>query len=229
MRRWEKCEVVLSSSCRSKYYLVFLLCMSLLSLSHGKNELDKHINRKGCGVSEPTGRVFNGKIIKKSQIPWIVQVVSDIPLMNAEGACGGSIITRNVVLTAAHCVTGLPIKEIRIYYNSTKRKRGPINYAERLYVHPRYNKKTAVRYDIALLKVRDKFKFDRFVRPICLANKDIRLGQRLLLSGGWGVMDDRIPPTLAENLLYTNLRAMSPAKCRRTLKQFRGRGGWWSG
>nr|XP_037273442.1 trypsin, alkaline A-like [Rhipicephalus microplus] len=186
--------------------------------------MDTHINRKDCGVSEHTGRVFNGKIIERPQIPWIVQIVSPIQGTKHDAACGGSIITRNVVLTAAHCLTGSPINEVQIYYNSTKTRSGPINYGESLYVHPSFNKKTAIKYDIALVKVREYFKFDRFVRPVCLAKHNIYLGHTPLLSGGWGIIDDRNPPTFAENLLYTMVRAMSASKCKKILKRFRGAG-----
>ncbi|KAL1467851.1 hypothetical protein MTO96_041869, partial [Rhipicephalus appendiculatus] len=57
-----------------------------------------------CGRSAPVGRVYNGKPISRESIPWIVHVLASKRVGGSGNGCAGSIITSNVVLTAAHCV-----------------------------------------------------------------------------------------------------------------------------
>ncbi|XP_054934402.2 chymotrypsinogen A-like [Dermacentor andersoni] len=210
-----------SNTCStSKCWLIFGVFIFLVELTIGENKIDTHLNRKSCGLSQATGRVFNGQPIRRTQIPWIVQIVTPFPKLNGEGMCGGSIITRNVVITAAHCfpATSLPEK-ISIYYNSTKPKAGPVNYVDRIFRHPKYNQRHAMKYDIALLKVRNNFRFDRFVRPICLPNRDIIVGERPLLSAGWGNTNSKN----LKNLMYVHINALPQEKCDYIIKHIRSK------
>ncbi|XP_075531434.1 putative serine protease 46 [Dermacentor variabilis] len=180
-----------NSHCKLKYSLMFVLCVSLIQTSYGESKLDVRLNRRGCGVSEPMGRVYNGKSIRKPQIPWIVQIVNIMG--GGEGyLCAGSIISHNVILTAAHCVDNKPPpRDVVVYYNSTKRDNGPVAHVVRFMKHPNFHRYNGAKYDIALLKVRDKITFDRFVRPICLPGRRFGIEGKQLLSGGWGVTSDR--------------------------------------
>nr|XP_054934407.1 trypsin-4-like isoform X1 [Dermacentor andersoni] len=202
-----------NSHCKLKYWLMFVLCVSFIQTSYGESKLDVRLNRRGCGVSEPTGRVYNGKSIRKPQIPWIVQIVN---LMGGGNGylCAGSIISHNVILTAAHCVdTKPPPQEVVIYYNTTKPSRGPVAHVVRFMMHPDYDKYNAAKNDIALLKVRGKIRFDRFVRPICLPRRRFRTDGKQLMSGGWGVINNRLPPKFAKTLLYNTFEGISQDKC----------------
>lgn len=219
MWRREKFQAEARSQSDCKYSLVFILCLSLLQTSHGEDELDAHINSRGCGVSEPTGRVYNGDTIEKPQIPWIVQIVGVLGGGKAN-LCGGSIISHNVILTAAHCVeTEPPAQQFLIFYNTTRPNQGPVTIVERFTKHHRFNKQYAAKYDVALLKVGDRISFDRFVRPICLPKRRIPLNGRWLMAGGWGAKNDRKPPEFPETLLYTTFRAMSREKCHSLLSR----------
>lgn len=187
-------------------------------------QLDAHINRRGCGLSEPTGRVYNGYTIQKPQIPWIVQILADTGTGYGQ-LCAGSVISHNVILTAAHCVESEPpVQRILIYYNTTKPNDGPVTYAERLVKHPGYDRLYAVKYDIALLKVTDRIRFDRFVRPICLQKRPIPLNGRKLMSGGWGNTNDREPPDHAKTLFYITFQAISRLACHVALSAVVGNG-----
>nr|XP_054934405.1 transmembrane protease serine 3-like isoform X2 [Dermacentor andersoni] len=191
---WSRSNVCGDSNTRStsKCWLIFGVFLFLVDLTTGGNKIDTRLNRKSCGLSQATGRVFNGDPISRTQIPWIVQI--DIHLRGMDDAmmCGGSIITRNVVMTAAHCILhGWIPEKMYIYFNSTKKSAGPVNYVDRIIRHPQYNQLKAIKYDIMLLKVRNYFRFDKFVRPICLPNRAIIVENRSLLSGGWGTFNDR--------------------------------------
>ncbi|XP_075531436.1 inactive CLIP domain-containing serine protease A8-like isoform X2 [Dermacentor variabilis] len=110
-----------------------------------------------------------------------------------------------------------PPQQLEIYYNTTKPSSGPVTHVVRFMMHPDYDKYNATKNDIALLKVRDKIRFDRFVRPICLARRRFRTDGKQLMSGGWGRINNRIPPEFSKTLLYITFEGISQDKCDRIL------------
>ncbi len=64
-----------------------------------------------CGVYKPIVRNFvaNGKSSQHYEWPWYVQVIVKT---NSEAFCGGTLISNEYVLTAAHCFDDIPLKDI---------------------------------------------------------------------------------------------------------------------
>ncbi|XP_067222492.1 complement factor B isoform X1 [Chanodichthys erythropterus] len=104
--------------------------------------------------------------------------------------CRGSIVTKSMVLTAAHClmkVTGESVSvasaaDIKVYHGKSEVK------AMELILHPQYNVKGLkdknvnefYDYDIALIRMRENFTISSQARPICLpctksSNRALRL------------------------------------------------------
>lgn len=179
-------------------------------------KLDTKLNRAGCGVAAPMGRIADGQPVKKrQQIPWIVNL--GVHVAGLVYGCGGSIITSNVVLTAAHCVVKVhgdaPTEKVVVYYNTTSDREGVSTQVERAAVHPKYDPPTL--YDMALLKLEDPLKFDAFVKPICLPTHKIPVQGKPLLSAGWGLTGITEDKT-SKKLLYAELRALPDEECLRT-------------
>ncbi|KAL1445560.1 hypothetical protein MTO96_044955, partial [Rhipicephalus appendiculatus] len=53
-----------------------------------------------------------------------------------------------------------PAQRVAIYYNTTERNQGPVAYAERFIKHHSYDERYGIKYDIALLKVPFRIRFD---------------------------------------------------------------------
>ncbi|KAK8783498.1 hypothetical protein V5799_010137 [Amblyomma americanum] len=100
-------------------------------------------------------RIHNGNPIRnRQQLPWIVELKVIFGTFGIE--CAGSIISSNVILTAAHCLIkpkgrNIPVREVKVYYNSTINWMGPLLYAESMIPYPKYDE--FHNYDVALLKV----------------------------------------------------------------------------
>lgn len=132
------------------------------------SESKVHYNDK-----EPHTVVTNGFDVRPGQIPWQVSLQ-----MKSEGNhfCGGTIISKCHVITAAHCVSkensfGMKPKEIRVVYGSINNQVGgeddSVKSADvkRIIKHSAFEK---IEYDIAIVQIKGEFAFDEKVQPVCL-------------------------------------------------------------
>ncbi|XP_073454538.1 complement factor B-like isoform X2 [Aquarana catesbeiana] len=121
-----------------------------------------------CGLSRDHSEKDNEKY------PWIVKLTITRP----EGVekCKGSIVTKNFILTAAHCFH----LDDQVHYVSVEL--GPSDRAkvtwkvQNIHRHPKYdpngkkdkNVLKSFEYDLALVELSQKIEFSPTVRPICL-------------------------------------------------------------
>ena len=118
-------------------------------------------------------------VVNPHEFPWVVGV------RTKSGKCGGTIITKNLVMTAAHCLFNSKNeldKDVSILYGHSdissaliKRQR-----VESTLVHPQHGNKKYYN-DVALLRLSKDLEFDNSVQPIGLP-KNGMTGDLLLLS-----------------------------------------------
>uniref|UniRef100_A0A224YD87 CUB and sushi multiple domains protein n=1 Tax=Rhipicephalus zambeziensis TaxID=60191 RepID=A0A224YD87_9ACAR len=193
-----------------------------------------------CGVSyshdpstglEVDDRKAEARILGGTEVvtiwPWMVEISLE---GKKEAMCGGTIIHKKFVLTAAHCM--YPKNETENEYtaenlllqagfiarndkNATKLR------VERIIKHEQYNRSAnTFLNDIALLQLKQEISFKPNVRPICLPpTKDQLRGQVFYKEGkaafviGWGAQKDSSKDRSADSLMHLETQIASRAFC----------------
>ena len=180
-----------------------------------------------CGLPATNrfGRILNGRDAMRKQWPWMVLIRYKIRISDKQKLCGGTLISRNWVLTAAHCVS--PVENV--YENCPeclKIYAGIHDYTlpfayephrlllkvERLVIHADY-KMEGNWNDIALVEVDDvDMNISDYVKPICLPRSESpTVGSSCFISG-WGMAENGMPGTLQEG----TVKVADVRECKRT-------------
>lgn len=153
------------------------------------------------------GQVVGGKPVPSGKYPFMVALLDTRNGGTAyrQQFCGGTLIDRNSVLTAAHCVKGLPTSPLRVAVGRTKlnSSQGQLRRVTRVFVHPRYAPNRNMSHDAAVLKLN---KAVGGIRPIRLAGGKqnfLEKPGRQATVAGWGNAT-RQPPDGGNRTSYPN-------------------------
>lgn len=188
-----------------RIHLGFAQLRNLTLLRQGIDDLD-YFDPKFYNVNGT--RIVGGRPARIEQVPWQIALYN-----NGYFICGGSIISVHWVLTAAHCVEGGGSFAVRAgspYVN----RRGQVRLARVVVISSGYNPNT-VNHDIAMIRVRRRFRITRYVKPIALARHGRRLPQRFFVSG-WGTRSES--GGAVNRLRGVTVRRVNRRKCRRKYK-----------
>ncbi|XP_012283016.1 trypsin-3 [Orussus abietinus] len=171
------------------------------------------------GHSSPkglVGRIVNGTKATLGQFPQQVSLRRR-PLGNH--FCGGSIVDKSWVLTAAHCMYSnkKPISEISIKVVAGQiRLNAPApssqnSTVDKIFIHPKYDDKT-LSNDVALLRLTSPFRLDNStVKSIVLRDTSVNQGTMCFVSG-WGYRASNIQ-VVSNDLLYVVLPIVDRKTC----------------
>lgn len=178
-----------------------------------------------CGVSaaKDRHRVVNGKEAEVHKFPWIISMMDGSDYYY----CGGSIISDQWILTAAHCVDGEPNNPAEDMYvrvgdhDMTDDSDTPLAATFQVdywLMHKNYDP-DSTNNDIALLKLKKKIDFSSFkgtVAPVCLPTAPRKYYGETVTVSGWGLLSDggKTPSKLQE----VDLKVIWMKECREDFK-----------
>jgi secreted trypsin-like serine protease len=152
---------------RHTWFLIVLICFTSLSSVDPAFSNDFNSNSKPSTASDSgegggfSTRIVGGSSISISQAPWQVALIDLQKANNYQGQfCGGSLISAQWVLTAAHCVVSssngslVPVSRLGIQVGSATLSINQLSAlsVERIVVHPSY-RSNSYNHDIALVKL----------------------------------------------------------------------------
>ncbi|CAB4026288.1 MAM and LDL-receptor class A domain-containing 1-like isoform X1 [Paramuricea clavata] len=197
---WEKAEVQINNG--SHYFVVFSgvrgsnyqgdIALDEISITSGQcsgspgtpKPPSGSCGQKGRGLSD-FPKIVGGQDATPGEWPWQVAL-----LRGTFPFCGGSFVSNQYVITAAHCVksTDWNSVTIRIGEHDMGVNEGheqDISIASNgITVHPQYNQ-TDFDYDIAVIRLSRSVQFTQRIKPVCINTGIDFTGQRCYISG-WG-------------------------------------------
>jgi len=182
----------------SRSALVMFMTLSMALIAQAETQKKARIEQKIVGGIEASIGEF----------PYIVSLQS-----SSGHFCGGSLIRKNWVLTAAHCVKGGTIAKVVIgLHDRTNLKNAEVMKAKKIVAHPKYNSQT-MDSDFALVQL-DK---DSAYMPVALNDVEIEIpekadGEILATTAGWGTMSEG-SGSLPKNLQKVEVPLVSQATC----------------
>uniref|UniRef100_A0A1A9Z844 Lectizyme n=1 Tax=Glossina pallidipes TaxID=7398 RepID=A0A1A9Z844_GLOPL len=141
---------------------------------------------------------------------FIVKSTGRIKYFGSENFCGGTIITPNYILTAAHCIEGGDIKAIRVIAGTRRRLRRAANVqrrrVQRKILHPDYPQASGC--DIALMQLQTKLDIDGKHRAIApLEFNEYPVVRQHCIAVGWGTIYNNGP--CPNDILYVKMLVTS--------------------
>ncbi|XP_037811494.1 trypsin-like [Lucilia sericata] len=129
------------------------------------------------------GRIVNGVDTTIQAHPYQVSLQTN----RGFHFCGGSIISEDVVVTAAHCMQRYKASQFKVRLGSTEYNQGGVLVAVKAFkYHELYNPDTMV-YDVAVIKLATPVRESSKIRYVKLSERTPVTGTKSVVTG-WGAL-----------------------------------------
>uniref|UniRef100_A0A3P9LBP1 Peptidase S1 domain-containing protein n=1 Tax=Oryzias latipes TaxID=8090 RepID=A0A3P9LBP1_ORYLA len=166
-----------------------------------------------CGTAplrKPHTRIIGGEDAPAGVWPWQASVNNNSTL------CGGSLISRRWVLTAARCLSRSADNVVVFLGRDTQMGPNPhevTRWVSKVIQHPDYDPGTH-KNDLGLLRLSTPVNFTDYIRPVCLAAK-----RSFFVDGlscwvtGWGAPQTHAPLPPPQRLQQVSVPIVSNIQC----------------
>ncbi|KAK2863626.1 hypothetical protein Q5P01_003159 [Channa striata] len=164
-----------------------------------------------CGKAELNSKIVGGQDAFPGSWPWQATLI-----IHGNSICGGSLISNEWVLTAAHCFPSTDTNNVFVYLGRQTLFSPNSNMINRtvtqIIKHPNYNHGARQDNDITLLKLSSPVNFTNYILPVCLAASDSTYynGTNVWITG-WGVTEDG---ELSNNLREAEVTIVGNRQCK---------------
>ncbi|XP_041565897.1 serine protease grass-like [Drosophila elegans] len=164
-----------------------------------------------CGMNLIGNKIIGGFDAGTEAAAWMVAVSNDTHFL-----CGGTLIHKRFVLTAAHCINSG--KKLIVKLGAYNRSQPTAQYNVLAAIpHPLYNNFLSV-HDVGLLKLANSVVFNALIHPICIIlNHNIKSQvelTRTFKAFGWGEKGDGKQSDILQAITLNHLKR---ADCHRRL------------
>lgn len=171
-------------------------------------------------------RIVGGRDAYDGEFPWIVSL-----RINGQHECGGTIIGKRWILTAAHCLQRATLRNLRVRVGEYHLYQAELGHSsldlapEKLLLHPMFGQPKRLSNDIGLLRLASDIPLGEFAVPACLPSASDR---SLYASGkngtvaGWGYVrelrldsfkDESLSTYMTDVLQKVEVQLMSNGQC----------------
>ncbi|XP_031631924.1 serine protease persephone-like [Contarinia nasturtii] len=179
---------------------------------------------RACNVysNMPESRILGGQAAAHGEFPWMAALgyIADLKITFK---CGGTIISKDFVLTAAHAITlnHLPVLvrlgKLTLTDNGNDDISAVDHQVKRIYKHPNRSALTH-KNDIALISLTKSIQFTANIAPACLHTSMGDLGD--LIVTGWGLTDPVRMSSMSNELLKAQVKTIPLSECNSTFVEW---------
>ncbi|XP_067221139.1 transmembrane protease serine 4a isoform X1 [Chanodichthys erythropterus] len=162
-----------------------------------------------CGLSRNQERIVGGQDAIIENWPWQVSLQN-----SGQHTCGGSLVSPNWVVTAAHCFNGDGKKALirwTVVTGNTYLGSSGASSVDKVIVNKDY-KPSQNDYDIAMIRLKSPITVGESRRPVCLPPQDLGLagGDNVVVTG-WGHTLEK--GNLSPKLQKAQIQLIDRAQC----------------
>ncbi|XP_015745070.2 prostasin-like [Python bivittatus] len=188
-----------------------LLVVGLLQLAKLQDAAD---SGAGCRKSLHSARIVGGQPASEGSWPW----QAGLSFFNMT-FCGGTLIAKQWVLTAAHCFIWIPAEiegltvELGVHQLMNPSNNSEKNGIKQIIVHPNY-KANDTQNDIALVELSAPVNFTDYISPMCLPKSSVQFADNASCwVTGWGRTKSDVDLEPPQNLQEAEVSLINQDYC----------------
>ncbi|KAJ8665343.1 hypothetical protein QAD02_007005 [Eretmocerus hayati] len=180
-----------------------------------------HKFETGIRGSKDDERIIGGESANIQDYPYQVSMRWTYGVPKPTHFCGGAIVSKNHIVTAAHCVedkmSPSSLKYMKIYAGTSRSDtvgQGNVYNVKKITIHPSYRgSSNTYLNDIAIITVNEPIVFNEYQQKVQLPSKDVQTGVEAVITG-WGLTHPSYNQ-LAKQLQKTSSRLVASSQCQR--------------
>jgi len=195
--------------------LIFLAVLAALAYAQDDSTTfnDPDCGRRSCEIKGTTcsNKVVGGQ--KADPEDWGWQVAMNY---NGRFTCGGSVLNKHWIVTAAHCVYGRLNPNFYTFNFGLHDRTIPESWAttrsvSKVIMHPSYSPNT-LQNDIALMKLSTPIDYNDQILPVCIPDNTFDFADTDSWATGWGTLFSG--GSVSRYLMEVKMPFLTDARCK---------------